>query len=72
VITEPEHVGNWFGQGSPTPVDLRPGGTMHLDAELLGARFQEVAAGHLLMLDRPDAVAAAVLGTDQEASAWHG
>ncbi|MFD3442078.1 SRPBCC family protein [Streptomyces sp. NPDC058685] len=31
VLTEPEHVGSWFGQGSPTPVDLRPGGTMHLD-----------------------------------------
>ncbi|MFI7098830.1 SRPBCC family protein [Streptomyces sp. NPDC050161] len=31
VLTEPEHVGNWFGQGEPTPVDLRPGGLMHLD-----------------------------------------
>lgn len=31
VLTEPEHVGSWFGQGKPTPVDLRPGGTMHLD-----------------------------------------
>ncbi|MEU0991437.1 SRPBCC family protein [Streptomyces sp. NPDC005953] len=31
VLTEPEHVGSWFGQGSPTPVDLRPGGTMFLD-----------------------------------------
>ncbi|MER6911865.1 SRPBCC family protein [Streptomyces sp. NPDC000594] len=31
VITEPEHVGNWFGQGEPAPVDLRPGGTMFLD-----------------------------------------
>ncbi|MFE7134344.1 SRPBCC family protein [Streptomyces sp. NPDC057638] len=31
VLTEPEHVGNWFGQGEPTPVDLRPGGTMLLD-----------------------------------------
>ncbi|WP_405998297.1 SRPBCC family protein [Streptomyces sp. NBC_00829] len=31
VLTEPEHVGSWFGQGKPTPVDLRPGGTMILD-----------------------------------------
>lgn len=31
VLTEPEHVGTWFGQGQPTPVDLRPGGTMFLD-----------------------------------------
>nr|WSZ94786.1 SRPBCC family protein [Streptomyces sp. NBC_00857] len=31
VLTEPEHVGRWFGQGPPTPVDLRPGGIMYLD-----------------------------------------
>ncbi|ARF55227.1 SRPBCC family protein [Streptomyces gilvosporeus] len=31
VLTEPAHVGSWFGQGEPTPVDLRPGGIMHLD-----------------------------------------
>ncbi|WP_328581206.1 SRPBCC family protein [Streptomyces sp. NBC_00370] len=31
VLTEPEHVGSWFGQGKPTPVDLRPGGIMVLD-----------------------------------------
>ncbi|MGW7573959.1 SRPBCC family protein [Streptomyces sp. NPDC054765] len=31
VLTEPEHVGSWFGQGEPTPVDLRPGGIMELD-----------------------------------------
>ncbi|WP_446037961.1 SRPBCC family protein [Streptomyces sp. SID1121] len=31
VLTEPAHVGSWFGQGQPTPVDLRPGGTMDLD-----------------------------------------
>ncbi|MEU5976013.1 SRPBCC family protein [Streptomyces sp. NPDC047315] len=31
VLTEPKHVGNWFGQGEPTPVDLRPGGTMLFD-----------------------------------------
>ncbi|HWC84067.1 MAG TPA: SRPBCC family protein [Pseudonocardiaceae bacterium] len=31
VLTEPKHVGTWFGQGKPIPVDLRPGGTMELD-----------------------------------------
>lgn len=31
VLTEAEHVGKWFGQGEPTPVDLRPGGIMELD-----------------------------------------
>ncbi|QKW09095.1 SRPBCC family protein [Streptomyces sp. NA04227] len=31
VLTEPEHVGNWFGQGSPAQIDLRPGGIMELD-----------------------------------------
>ncbi|MEV8391163.1 MULTISPECIES: SRPBCC family protein [unclassified Streptomyces] len=31
VLTEPEHVGQWFGQGQPAPIDLRPGGIMHLD-----------------------------------------
>lgn len=31
VLTEPEHIGSWFGQGEPTPVDLRPGGIMELD-----------------------------------------
>ncbi|MBG0564750.1 SRPBCC family protein [Actinoplanes aureus] len=31
VITEPEHVGVWFGQGGPAEIDLRPGGVMRLD-----------------------------------------
>lgn len=31
VLTEGEHVGQWFGQGKPAPIDLRPGGIMHLD-----------------------------------------
>jgi uncharacterized protein YndB with AHSA1/START domain len=31
VLTEPEHVGKWFGQGPPARIDLRPGGTMQLD-----------------------------------------
>jgi uncharacterized protein YndB with AHSA1/START domain len=31
VLTEPEHVGTWFGTGSPAEIDLRPGGLMLLD-----------------------------------------
>src|SRR5689334_5062798 len=31
VITEPQHVGVWFGQGEPAEIDLRPGGIMRLD-----------------------------------------
>jgi len=31
VITEPRHVGVWFGQGAPAEIDLRPGGIMRLD-----------------------------------------
>ncbi|MGX6608378.1 SRPBCC family protein [Micromonosporaceae bacterium Da 78-11] len=31
VLTEPAHVGAWFGQGEPIEIDLRPGGVMHLD-----------------------------------------
>ncbi len=31
VLTEPEHVGRWFGDGTPAPVDLRPGGIIRLD-----------------------------------------
>jgi uncharacterized protein YndB with AHSA1/START domain len=31
VLTEPEHVGTWFGVGVPAEVDLRPGGLMRID-----------------------------------------
>jgi uncharacterized protein YndB with AHSA1/START domain len=31
VLTEPTHVGTWFGVGSPAEVDLRPGGIMKID-----------------------------------------
>jgi len=31
VLTEPAHVGEWFGQGAPAEIDLRPGGIMVLD-----------------------------------------
>jgi uncharacterized protein YndB with AHSA1/START domain len=31
VLTEPAHVGTWFGAGTPAEIDLRPGGVMVLD-----------------------------------------
>jgi uncharacterized protein YndB with AHSA1/START domain len=31
VLTEPVHVGTWFGTGAPAEIDLRPGGVMVLD-----------------------------------------
>lgn len=31
VLTESEYVGQWFGDGTPAPVDLRPGGIIRLD-----------------------------------------
>ena len=31
VLTEPAHVGTWFGTGAPAEIDLRPGGVMVLD-----------------------------------------
>jgi uncharacterized protein YndB with AHSA1/START domain len=31
VLTEPAHVGTWFGAGMPAEIDLRPGGVMVLD-----------------------------------------
>lgn len=31
VITQPEHVGVWFGRGEPAEIDLRPGGIMRVD-----------------------------------------
>jgi uncharacterized protein YndB with AHSA1/START domain len=51
VLTEPEHVGSWFGQGSPAEVDLRPGGTMVLDHGEYGifrTRIEKVDPPHYL------------------------
>jgi uncharacterized protein YndB with AHSA1/START domain len=45
VLTEPEHVGRWFGQGKPAQVDLRPGGLMYLDHGEYGTfpvRFEKI------------------------------
>ena len=26
ILTKPEHIGHWFGTGTPATVDLQPGG----------------------------------------------
>jgi len=31
ILTKPEHIGHWFGSGTPATVDLRPGGVMVLE-----------------------------------------
>jgi uncharacterized protein YndB with AHSA1/START domain len=31
ILTKPEHVGRWFGSGTPATVDLRPDGVMVLE-----------------------------------------
>ena len=37
VLTEPDHIGTWFGTGTPVHIDLRPGGLMELDHGIHGA-----------------------------------
>jgi len=49
VLTEPEHVGKWFGQGTPARIDLRPGGVMRLDHAQYGkfpTRIEKVDPPH--------------------------
>ena len=45
VLTEPAHVSQWFSEGSPAQVDLRPGGIMrfdHAEAGVFPARIERV------------------------------
>ncbi|HEY8728091.1 MAG TPA: SRPBCC family protein [Acidothermaceae bacterium] len=39
VLTKPEHIGNWFGPGTPTAVDLQPGGVVVLEPPGSGERY---------------------------------
>ena len=45
VVTEPKHVGMWFGNGEPAEIDLRPGGRIvfdHGDHSKLPALIEKV------------------------------
>ena len=51
VLTEPEHVGAWFGQGTPAEIDLRPGGIMvadHGEHGTFPARIEKIDPPHYL------------------------
>ena len=44
VLTEAEHVGFWFGTGTPIRIDLRPGGVMEVDHGAHGAYPMTIVA----------------------------
>ncbi|MDT4894239.1 MAG: hypothetical protein QOE97_3274 [Pseudonocardiales bacterium] len=49
ILTKPEHIGHWFGSGTPAAVDLRPDGVMVLepgDGERYLARVVKVDPPH--------------------------
>jgi uncharacterized protein YndB with AHSA1/START domain len=49
ILTKPEHIGHWFGSGTPAVVDLRPDGVMVLepgDGERYLARVVKVDPPH--------------------------
>ena len=51
VLTEPQHIAQWFGRGEPAPVNLRAGGILHLDHGEHGefpCRIEKVDPPHYL------------------------
>jgi uncharacterized protein YndB with AHSA1/START domain len=51
ILTKPEHIGRWFGSGTPATVDLQPGGVMVLEpspGERYLARVVKVDPPHYL------------------------
>ena len=51
ILTMPEHIGHWFGSGTPATVDLRPDGVMELEpmqGERYLARVVKVDPPHYL------------------------
>src|ERR1700744_5285095 len=39
ILTQPEHIGCWFGPGTPATVDLRPDGVMVIEPGPPGERY---------------------------------
>jgi uncharacterized protein YndB with AHSA1/START domain len=39
ILTKPEHIGRWFGRGTPATVDLRPDGVMAFEPGPPGERY---------------------------------
>lgn len=39
VLTKPEHIGRWFGPGTPAVVDLRPDGVMEIEPGPPGEKY---------------------------------
>jgi uncharacterized protein YndB with AHSA1/START domain len=39
ILTKPEHIGRWFGPGTPATVDLRPDGIMVVEPGPPGERY---------------------------------
>ena len=39
ILTKPEHIGRWFGPGTPATVDLRPEGVMVVEPGPPGERY---------------------------------
>jgi uncharacterized protein YndB with AHSA1/START domain len=39
ILTQPEHIGHWFGSGAPATVDLRTGGVMVIEPGPPGERY---------------------------------
>lgn len=39
IVTQPEHIGRWFGPGTPASVDLRPDGVMVIEPGPPGEKY---------------------------------
>jgi uncharacterized protein YndB with AHSA1/START domain len=49
IVTKPEHIGHWFGHGTPATVDLRPDGIMVVEPGPPGERY----LARIVKLDPP-------------------
>ena len=49
ILTTPEHIGRWFGFGTPAEVDLRPDGVMVIEPGPPGIKY----LARIVKVDRP-------------------